>query len=300
MNLHHFLYREAVAAGPQSGPRPQTVNSADLDELKALSPEDKSAWDAALAYYQKSVIRHDLLFDAEMRDLKDQLEDSEASESLPETQVGAGMKAVLLRVAPIYRKHWWSKHDAQNRKWMQELQPLVAEYGDGISTALTKIYEVPWPGNPVRVDVVAYGNWAGAYTTNGPTRPTICSTEQRIQGTAALEVLFHETSHGMMDKVTGALKAAEEAVNARRSRPVNFRSDLWHEVLFYTSGEVVAERFPGYVPYAEKNGLWAHVWLASDHALIEQDWKPHMNGNAGLEQSLKKLVEDLAAKTPSE
>ena len=297
MNLHHFLYSEAWAAEPQpgSGSRRLTVSSADLDELKTLSPEERSAWDAAVAYYRQSVIQHDLLFDAEMRDLKDQLEDSEDSDGLPEIHVGAGVKALLLKVAPIYRKHWWSKHDALNRKWIQELQPLIAKYGDGISSALAKIYEVPWPGNPVRVDVVAYGNWAGAYTTDGPTRPTICSTAPANQGTAALEVLFHETSHGMMDKVTAALKAAEEAVNARRSRPVNFRRDLWHEVLFYTSGELVAERFPGYLPYADKSGLWARVWTGPDRALIEQDWKPHINGTAGLEQSLKKLVEDLAA-----
>jgi len=218
---------------------------------------------------------------------------------LPETHVGAGVKAQLLKVAAIYRKHWWSKHDALNRKWIQELQPLIAKYGDGISTALTKIYEVPWPVTPVRVDVVAYGNWAGAYSTDGPTRPTICSTAPTNQGTAALEVLFHETSHGMMDKVMAALKDAEEAVNARRSHPVNFRRDLWHEVLFYTSGELVTERFPGYVPYADENGLWKRVWTGPDRALIEQDWKPHMNGAVGLEPSLKKLVEDLAASAPS-
>src|SRR5690242_1752680 len=64
MNLHHFLYREAVVAVPQKGPRPVTTNSADLDELKLLSPEERSAWDAAVAYYQKSVIQHDQLFDA--------------------------------------------------------------------------------------------------------------------------------------------------------------------------------------------------------------------------------------------
>ena len=40
---------------------------------------------------------------------------------------------------------------------------------------MVKVFEAPWPGNPVRVDIVAYANWAGAYTTIEPTRPTISS-----------------------------------------------------------------------------------------------------------------------------
>src|SRR5690348_11457579 len=67
----------------------------------------------------------------------------------------------------------------------------------------------------------------------------------------------------------------------------------------YTSGELVAERIPGYIPYADKNGLWARAWNGPDHGLIEQDWKPHMNGTVGLQQSLGKLVNDLAPTAPS-
>ena len=39
-------------------------------------------------------------------------------------------------------------------------------------------------------------------------------------------------------------------------RKVGFRRDLWHAVLFYTSGELVAGLVPGYTSYADKNGLW--------------------------------------------
>jgi len=40
-------------------------------------------------------------------------------------------------------------------------------------------------------------NNTGAYTTLDPLRVTIASTDARNQGSAALEVLFHEASHGI-------------------------------------------------------------------------------------------------------
>jgi hypothetical protein len=49
------------------------------------------------------------------------------------------------------------------------------------------------------------------------------------------------------------------------------KGELWHEVLFYTSGELVRERIPGYVPFADENGLWTRVWRGPDRALIAKD-----------------------------
>ena len=76
--------------------------------------------------------------------------------------------------------------------------------------------------------------------------------------------------------------------------PIRFRRSLWHEVLFYTSGDLVAEQVRGYSPYANKNGLWDRAWPGPDYALIERDWKPHMDGTVPLSAALTKLVDDLA------
>jgi hypothetical protein len=296
INLHHFLYREATVSVPQNGPRPVALNKIDADELKELSPEEHTAWGAAVAYYADSLIQRDLLFDEGMRTVKNQLEDAEASVDLAGAQVPADIKAALLKAAPVYRKHWWARHEAENRQWIAQLQPLIEKYGPSICGSLVKIYDAPWPEYPVRVDTVAYAHWAGAYTTVEPTRPTISTTGLANQGTAALEIVFHETSHGMMDKVTEAIDTAEKAAIARNSNgPVRFRKDIWHQVLFYTAGELVAEQIPGYIPYADKNGLWARAWSGRDRSLIEQDWRPHMNGKGPLSVALAKLVDDLAA-----
>ncbi len=270
------------------------MNKTDFEELQRLSPEEHSIWNAAVSHYVNSLIKRDLLFDDGMAAIKNQLEDAETSPDLANLQIPIELRKILLAAAPIYRKHWWKAHDTQNQLWISQLNPLVEQHGSEICNDLARIYEEPWPQYPVRVDAVAYANWAGAYTTLEPTRPTISTTDPTNQGAAALEILFHETSHGMMNKVRDAIDAAEKAANAKTiGSPLRFRGSLWHEVLFYTSGELVAERVRGYTPYANKNGLWARAWTGPDYVLIERDWKPHMNGRVTLSAALTNLVDDL-------
>jgi hypothetical protein len=295
INLHHFLYLEALSEKNQKGPHPAIVNQADAETLNSLSKEERTTWNTAVSYYASAVIQRDLLFDQNMGAIKNQLEDAEASPDLTSAAIPAALKAALLEASPIYRKYWWTRHDAQNRQWIAQVQPLVGKYGEGLKNSLTRIYETPWPGHPVRVDAAVYAGQFGAYTTDEPTRPTISTTDPANQGNAALEIVFHETSHGMIDKVMDTMHAAETNVNTPNQHG-SFRSGtLWHAVLFYTAGELVVEQIPGYIPYADKNGLWVRAWPDPDCSLIKQDWKPHMTGAVGVQAALTKLVNDLAA-----
>ncbi len=56
----------------------------------------------------------------------------------------------------------------------------------------------------------------------------------------------------------------------------------------------MAEQIRGYTSYADKNGLWTRAWPGPDRSLIEQDWKPHIDGAVPLPVALAKLVDDLA------
>jgi hypothetical protein len=296
INLHHFLYWQALVSKPQEGSHSLALSEADNVELQQLSPTERASWDAAVSYYTNSSSQRDLLFDDSMITTKNQLEEAEDSPDLAGAQIPTDLKVALLRVAPIYKNHWWPRHDAENRRWIAQLKPLVEQYGSTLTKKMVSIYDQPWPQYPVRVDAVTYANWAGAYTTLHPTRPTISTTDPANQGMAALEIVFHETSHGMMDKVTDAIHVAEANLNAHRSKGGAFHSgSIWHAVLLYTAGELVAAQIAGYVPYADKNGLWVRAWPGSDRSLIEQDWKPHVNGSLGLQQALTRLVNGLAS-----
>ena len=65
-----------------------------------------------------------------------------------------------------------------------------------------------WPKDPIRVDVSEYANWAGAYTyTYGWSRvhEIVSSADPADQGDAALEILFHEATHGFVPADSGRL-----------------------------------------------------------------------------------------------
>ena len=295
INLHHFLYLEAQLSEAGAGARYPSLTAADKDELQRLSPAEQATWAEAVSFYKDSFTNKDLLFDDNLIEIKNLLEDAEQSSDLAQTQIPTPLKAVLLKAAPIYRAHWWRRHDEQNQRWIADLQPLVDRYGRSLVADLVAIYAQPWPQYPVRVDAVAYANWAGAYTTVGPTRPAISSTDPANQENAALEIVFHETSHGMMDKIMEAFQKAEQEVNAHRQGAPFHAGTLWHAVLFYTAGALVAKRIPGYEPYADKHGLWIRAWPDPDRVLIAKDWGPHVDGKTDLQSAITRLVADLAS-----
>lgn len=146
---------------------------------------------------------------------------------------------------------------------------------------------MPWSADPIRVDITSYASWAGAYTTTAPTRITIPSNDEGNQGTAALETIFHEASHGISEKLTQAISA-----ECQRQNVLLPRRDLWHAVIFYTTGEYVRRLVPTYVPYAAQSGLWERAWPAY-LAPLERDWKPYLDGSISFESAVTALVKDV-------
>lgn len=295
VNLHHFLYLEALTERPQEARRPANLSPEDLTMLHALTPQEHAIWEEAVTYYAHSMIQRDLLFDRDLIAIQIALEDAEASPNLVGTDLPPELKSVLQKGAPIYRSHWWPAHDRKNRAWIEQIEPLVAQYGNSLKNSLAKIYETPWPGGPVRVDMVMYANWAGAYTTLNPARVTISASEPANPEAGALETVFHESSHALVDKMRAAMDEAAAAENAHRAGPPFQPGSIWHAVLFYTAGALVARQIPGYVPFADRAGLWKRAWPDPDRALIAKDWQPHIDGVTGLQPALTKLVSDLAS-----
>lgn len=140
--------------------------------------------------------------------------------------------------------------------------------------------------NSDRVDVTEYANWAGAYTTLGPTHITVSSGNAGNQGDAALEILFHEASHSIAGKLRAALTDEAKAQNK-----LFRRREFWHAVLFYTTGEIVRRHLDSYTPYALKNGLYDRAWAGAPEVL-DTDWKPYLNGKIDLATAIRGVVMD--------
>ena len=90
-----------------------------------------------------------------------------AGKRKPATQAcPANLTRVLEGAAVVYRAHEWPSHDLANRRWVLRVAPLVREQGLGLSQRLADIYQTKWPKDKIRVDVCAYANRSGAYTTH--------------------------------------------------------------------------------------------------------------------------------------
>lgn len=295
LNLHHTLYRQARL---QRNP----ASAANSTPMSGLSSSEQKAWDVAVAYYGKNYAEKDLLFSLEMVLIKNQLGDFETCDDLAglkKKTCDAGLPQHLTEAldgaAPVYRAHLWTEHDRTNRRWISAVAPLVRRSGLDLSHRLAEIYETDWPKERIRVDVTSFANSSGAYTTLDPLRVTVASTDARNQGPEALEILFHEASHGISDNVQSAI------LRECRQRDKPVPRDLWHALLFYTTGEIIRPAvFPsdaaaakaGYIPYAVREGLYKRGW-ESYLRVLTQFWQPYLDGKETFDDAIAHMVSAL-------
>ena len=259
VNLHQFLCGQAMDEKSSGG-----------------SP----AWQEAVAYYRRDVVKHDQL-DDDMAAINNRLSRA-GSDARP--GVEGPLAAVLEKVAAEYRKEWWPKHDQANRAWIEAVTPLIEKYGAAMKADIAAAFQTRWPAEAIRTEVAVNAGWAGAYTTNNPTLITVSSTNPDYQGLASLEMLFHEASHSLDDKVNTALSAELEA------RKVLFRRrGFGHAILFYTAGEIARRNLGEYVPFGVKNGILERGWPGS-LAVLEKDWKPYLEGRSSLSDAVTAIV----------
>jgi hypothetical protein len=296
INLHHTLYGQARQSRDGRG------SPSGTGATTHRTPSEQLAWDAAVSYYAANYQDKDLLFNTELILLKNQLGDFEQCDELSGAKkktCDAGLPAKLTHIldaaAPVYRAHEWPEHDRANRKWIAGVSPLVRTKGVELSERLAEIYQTRWPKERIRVDVSAFANYAGAYTTLDPLRVLISSTDPRNQGDSALEVLFHEASNGIAEPV-------QLAINREcRQRDKAIPRDLWHALVFYTTGEIIKPVVNGenanvdgseYTPYAFRERLYQRGW--DDYLkLLTRFWQPYLDGKATFDDAIAHIVSAL-------
>ncbi len=314
VNLHHFLYHEAKSRESTKDVTAQTTKPGGpaLKEAPgargALTVAEQKAWDNALTYYVTNYVHKDLLVNIDLILLKNQLGDFEDCNELTGRKMRAcdaglpgNIGAILEVAAPVYRAHWWADHDRANRRWVHRVAPLVREQGVGLSQRLADIYQARWPKEKIRVEVCAFANSAGAYTTLDPLRVTIASNDPRNQDTEALEVLFHEASHDIAKGVEATI--ARECRQREKPIPRN----LWHALIIFTTGEVIrpviqeaADRSDGDiivpkrpdpmpVPYVLREQLSQRGWEEYLRILTVY-WQPYLEGRDTYDDAIAHVV----------
>ena len=274
VNLHHTLFNQALG-----------IKAGRLPDLSPLSAPETNVWNQALQYYGQSLVNHDLLEPSMIR-INRALALAGNSSDLKSAELSKDMARMLETAVPVYRAHWWADHDRSSRDWESHMTPGIAAYESSLKAALARAYDTPWPKDPIRVEISYYVPGNSAYTAVDPPLITISSGSQRNQIPSGLENIFHEAGHALVQKVFAEIAKDEKS----QKKDPKYR-DLWHALMFYTTGELVRKQVPELEPYATKYGLWETNWQQL-LPIMEKDWKPFLEGKGTFKDAIKQLVAD--------
>ncbi len=169
VNLHQFLYEQAGSQTPLA--------------------DDSPAWQGALEYYRREVVKRNLLSD-EAATINNRLSGLDDAAALRDSGLPPGLIAALEAAAPIYKARRWPDHDRANRAWIAAVTPLVSKYSESLEKELATAYQTGWPAAPIRTDVAEYASFAGAYTTLDPAHITVSSINPVIRATLRSKYCF--------------------------------------------------------------------------------------------------------------
>ncbi|NOT09404.1 MAG: hypothetical protein HOP28_14505 [Gemmatimonadales bacterium] len=284
INLHHFLY---VLSRARQGLDPTrtavTMSLADTAGQSTLSEEQRRGLETAVAYYGREFANREATFDRAMEGIKAKLIPLDSAGTLDGAGLDAAVAGALTGAMPAYRAAWWARHDRENRAWIARMRPLVALHQDTMAAAVARAFRTVWPSKPVRVDVSAYTNWAGAYTTGPLTNIMISSLAYPELG-PSLELLFHEPLHTMDQFLIGALD------RAFRAEGKQMPETLSHAFIFYTAGEVTRSRLPGHIPFAE-SGIWERNRLWGSYLpILRREWQAWLDGRGTFDEAMRAVA----------
>jgi hypothetical protein len=274
-NLHHRLHADAR----------DKMNRIDVSTLPAA---DRAAWAAALAHYAAGLATRDLRTGRGMTAFSEALSRDgalTASDALSADDI-----RVLESAAAVYRRHQWPDDDRANRAWIADVAAKLKAISARVLPPLSAFYRLPWydAANPVRVDIVNVGGARGGYTWRRPrTHTVIDGAEKNYQGWLGVEMLLHEASHGLTDRLAASIEADARAAGKKDD------GTLWHVLQFYVVGEVLKRALAAdgiaFSPYLYATGLFDRAWKGFRPA-VESEASAYLDGGQPLEDALRRIV----------
>jgi hypothetical protein len=284
LNLHHFLYVLGRVEAKIADAKREAVAGAPADEaagLATLSEDERRVWREAVGFYAGDLSKRDAVFDDELVGITNALRRAPAEASASTVKIAPAVAAALDRAAPLYRRAWWPQHHEANRTWVQSMQDPLKRYGPQMLAYVTRVYQEPWVTGGYPVNLSAWSNWAGAYSTSGSLL-VVSSRSAGNQGLHGLEITFHEAMHQWDEEIDGRLMRIAKENNLK------FNDLLSHAMIFYTTGEAMRSVLPSHVPYAEIAGIWKGRMGAFKPAL-DNHWRPYLDGKTTLDAALLAL-----------
>lgn len=293
INLHFTLYAEALRT-LKPGPDVPRLEAPSREPLPGdLNGAERSAWEAAVAYYGVSLARRDLAYGENMMAIQRVLADSD--ETLAESSaIAADHRRHLVAAAPVYRRHWWTEHDRAIRAWIADVSARLREVGPQARQRQAALLESGWLTVPVRAEITFFGR---AYTMmrREVTLTTLAAGAPSYVGWAGAEMIFHEVSHSLTGPDSSGPfeeRIRREAAALGKKAPAG----LWHLCLFYITGEVwrseLAARGIQYEPFLYATGLFDRSWK-SVRVAVETHLKPYVEGRVSAQTAFRALIQSI-------
>jgi hypothetical protein len=280
----------ASASGNERTTQP-FVSPADSSCLARQDPSANAGWRTALGFYARSVSPGGWMSRAQTLVRLALAGFGEEIRSAADSQFVEVTLGFLQAATPAYRACLWPEQDRTNLRWIGTLQPLLERIEARIATEVQGLYQSKWTGLPIAVDVVGIVDARGAnsYIRDiGGGHLLIAST---IPGPSALEIVFHEASHLLVGFGSPFRRELSRAAGAVNYRP---HSDLWHVVMFHTTGDVVRRALAesgavaNYQPVVREihaRGVWTELL-----APIEQQWMPYVRNERTMAVAMDSLI----------
>ncbi len=255
-----------------------------------LPPSARAAWDRAVEYYAEIISpagsdRQVYLLRVHLVGFDEQLEDAGARQFV---EIARSFRTAS---TPAYETCRWATQDAENRRWIEDLTSQLAVHEKRIAHRLEALYQKPWDGLPIPVDIVETVNWSGANTIYRDPAGGHLLISNSYQGLAALEIVFHEASHLLMGRGDPLRHALDEASSAL---DLPLPGDLWHVVLFYTTGEAV-RRILDDAGKSEYTPIIYEIFERSKWGryrdAIESTWPAYMDGGRTFPEAAADLIQ---------
>jgi hypothetical protein len=289
VNLHQVLLHEAKL---RAGKPNRQLQSAPPLSAAGIRNRDEANWNAAVSFYAAHFGTRQQHGDDELIQINDDLaEQPDSGAHLNPAGLPPAMVAVLQSAALIYRKYWWPAHNESNENWIAAQKERVQDLGPQLASTMTRDLHQPWPAAPIRVDVCYYVVALGHALTTLPPHTTFSSSGPSNQDLSGFELLFHEASHTFADTMINALSAEGHT----QQKDIG---DLWHSVLFYTSGVELRRLLPApeqasFTPYAYRYGVYAGGNWSTYRPVLESDWQAYLDGKINFTDAIHSMVAGL-------
>lgn len=292
LNAHLYLYNRALGCKFTKKPDDSLAYYSFKDKYANLNAKEAAELNSIMLYYRDSLTSKDLLFDNNMSEFSDYLSDEGKSKIKLKLKWQAEALEILKKFQPYFTKLYWTGIDSTNKAWLAAYKDQLVKLETSVIPELEKIYQTKLPSQKIRVDLTCYATFAGAYSFKNTFEHIIYSSASKgNQGDLATEVMFHEASHFLVDKVNDQI-----FLLVKDNKDAKKCSNVWHNIIFYTTGYVVEKQYklkwkkfePYYVQmkFAEK---FPDFKITVEGCNLY--WNQYIEGKITLSDALKKLTE---------